>query len=212
MRYTIPVVAALFLGFVAGGCGGEANQVPDVESKRLDVAQETLDDAGLGYEVIGGGDLGVVLRRNWRVCEQRPRSVPARSRSSSTSGARASATSRTISTTTTTTTRTTMTTSDLASRLDDFGRRLAGLEQEFRELRELARAEEFPSTDAPIVTAPVPPPPPPPPPPAPPPKAAAAKPLGPGLERATRSAARLDREVSLDDLLGRRRSLGQAAS
>jgi hypothetical protein len=74
MRYRAPVVAALFLAFGAGGCGGEANNVPDVEGKRLDVAQETLDDAGLGYEVIGGGDLGVVLRRNWRVCEQRPRS------------------------------------------------------------------------------------------------------------------------------------------
>jgi hypothetical protein len=73
MRYTTPVVAALFLAFLAGGCGGEANRVPDVEGERLDVAQELLDDAGLGYEVIGGGALGVVVRRNWQVCEQRPR-------------------------------------------------------------------------------------------------------------------------------------------
>lgn len=73
MRYTTPVVAALFLALLAGGCGGEANRVPDVEGKRLDVAQELLDDAGLGYEVIGGGALGVVMRRNWQVCEQRPR-------------------------------------------------------------------------------------------------------------------------------------------
>jgi hypothetical protein len=73
MRYTRLAVAALFLAFLAGGCGGEANRVPDVEGKRLDVAQERLDDAGLGYEVIGGGDLGVVVRRNWQVCEQRPR-------------------------------------------------------------------------------------------------------------------------------------------
>lgn len=73
MRYTTPVVAALFLAFLAGGCGGEANRVPDVEGERLDVAQELLDDAGLGYEVIGGGALGVIVRRNWQVCEQRPR-------------------------------------------------------------------------------------------------------------------------------------------
>lgn len=73
MRYTTPAVAALFLAFLAGGCGGEANRVPDVEGKRLDLAQESLDDAGLGYEVIGGGALGVVVRKNWQVCEQRPK-------------------------------------------------------------------------------------------------------------------------------------------
>lgn len=44
-----------------------------MEGKRLDLAQKSLDDAGLGYEVIGGGALGVVVRRNWQVCEQRPR-------------------------------------------------------------------------------------------------------------------------------------------
>jgi hypothetical protein len=71
MRYR-PTVVALIFAFLAGGCGGEANRVPDVEGKRLDVAQEVLDDAGLGYEVIGGGALGVVVRRNWQVCEQRP--------------------------------------------------------------------------------------------------------------------------------------------
>ncbi|MGH2931389.1 MAG: hypothetical protein ACRDKK_00885 [Gaiellaceae bacterium] len=73
MRYATTVVAALFLAFLAGSCGGEANRVPQVEGERLDVAQELLDDAGLGYEVIGGGDLGVIVRRNWQVCEQRPR-------------------------------------------------------------------------------------------------------------------------------------------
>ena len=66
------VVAALFLSLLAGGCGGEANRVPQVEGKRLDVAQELLDDAGLGYEVIGGGALGVIVRSNWQVCQQRP--------------------------------------------------------------------------------------------------------------------------------------------
>ena len=43
-----------------------------MEGKRLDVAQERLDDAGVGYEVIGGGALGVIVRSNWEVCEQRP--------------------------------------------------------------------------------------------------------------------------------------------
>jgi hypothetical protein len=72
MRYRPVVVLVLAVGFVAGGCGGEANRVPDVEGERLDVAQERLDDVGLGYEVIGGGALGVVARSNWRVCDQHP--------------------------------------------------------------------------------------------------------------------------------------------
>jgi hypothetical protein len=72
MRYHAWLASLLTAAFVAGGCGGTANRVPDVEGDRLDVAQETLDDAGLGYEVIGGGALGVVVRSNWRVCEQRP--------------------------------------------------------------------------------------------------------------------------------------------
>lgn len=89
-----------------------------------------------------------------------------------------------------------MTASYLASRLDDFARRLAGLEQELRELRQLARTEE-PVTDTPILTAPVPPPPPPSP------KApSAAKPLGPSWDERLRSSSFWDREVSLDDLLG----------
>jgi hypothetical protein len=72
MRYRPATVSALVAAVLAGGCGGEANRVPDVEGDRLDVAQERLDDAGLGYEVIGGGALGVVVRSNWRVCDQYP--------------------------------------------------------------------------------------------------------------------------------------------
>lgn len=76
MRYGL--VASMLLGalLIAGGCGRDANReasrVPQVEGKRLDVAQELLEDAGLGYEVIGGGALGVIVRSNWEVCEQRP--------------------------------------------------------------------------------------------------------------------------------------------
>jgi hypothetical protein len=73
MRYQRPIVVALLLALLAGGCGGEAKRVPDVDGKRLDVAQEILDDAGIGYEVIGGGTLGVLVTSNWEVCEQRPR-------------------------------------------------------------------------------------------------------------------------------------------
>ena len=179
MRYRAPVAAALFLAFIAGGCGGEANPVPDVEGKRLDVAEELLDDAGLGYEVIGGGDLGVIVRRNaGKSASSVPVPASGRSRSTSTSGGRASATSRTISTTTSTTTRTTMTTSDLSSRLDDFARRLAGLEQELRELRELAHAEPSPARQSRRRPRS---PPPPPPPPA---QSASGQAHGPGLERA----------------------------
>ena len=66
--------AAVLLVAVAG-CGGgrEARTVPSVAGERLDVAQEELDDAGVGSEVIGGGAFGVVVRSHWRVCEQHPR-------------------------------------------------------------------------------------------------------------------------------------------
>ena len=73
MRYGLTVSTLLLVVLFAGGCGGEANRIPQVEGKRLDVAQERLDDAGVGYEVIGGGALGVIVRSNWEVCEQRPR-------------------------------------------------------------------------------------------------------------------------------------------
>jgi hypothetical protein len=73
MRYGLTLATVILIALLAGGCGGEANRVPQVEGKRLDVAQELLDDAGVGYEVIGGGALGVLVRSNWRVCEQRPR-------------------------------------------------------------------------------------------------------------------------------------------
>ena len=77
MRYGLVATTLFAAMLIAGGCGGganrEATRVPQVEGKRLDVAQEVLDDAGLGYEVVGGGALGVIVRSNWEVCEQRPR-------------------------------------------------------------------------------------------------------------------------------------------
>jgi hypothetical protein len=76
MRYGLLASVLLLAAVLAGGCGGDANReatrVPQVEGERLDVAQEILDDAGLGYEVIGGGAAGVIVRSNWEVCSQRP--------------------------------------------------------------------------------------------------------------------------------------------
>ena len=68
-----PLLPALALSIVLAGCGGrEAKAVPRVDGERLDVAKQTLDDADLGYEVIGGGAFGVVVESHWRVCEQHP--------------------------------------------------------------------------------------------------------------------------------------------
>jgi beta-lactam-binding protein with PASTA domain len=72
MRYSKVITAALFLA-IAAGCGArETDIVPAVEGQRLDLAQAELDDAGLGYEVTGGGAFGVVVKSHWRVCEQHP--------------------------------------------------------------------------------------------------------------------------------------------
>ena len=58
---------------VLTGCGAdEPRTVPDVAGERLDVAQERLDERGLGYETIGGGALGIVVSSNWTVCKQSP--------------------------------------------------------------------------------------------------------------------------------------------
>jgi beta-lactam-binding protein with PASTA domain len=70
----LQVSCAVVLLFAVAGCGGRAaRNVPDVTGERLDVAQEELDDTGIGSEVIGGGAFGVVVRSHWRVCEQHPR-------------------------------------------------------------------------------------------------------------------------------------------
>ena len=58
---------------VLGGCGdNEPKTVPDVRYERLDVAEERLDRLGLGYEEVGGGAVGIVVRSKWRVCRQEP--------------------------------------------------------------------------------------------------------------------------------------------
>jgi beta-lactam-binding protein with PASTA domain len=57
----------------AAGCGSAPRPVPDVSGERLDVAEETLHDEGLDYDVTGGGAFGVVVRSHWWVCRQDPR-------------------------------------------------------------------------------------------------------------------------------------------
>ncbi|HET7855860.1 MAG TPA: DUF2339 domain-containing protein [Gaiellaceae bacterium] len=103
---------------------------------------------------------------------------------------------------------------DLTARLDDFARRLAGLEDELRELRRLA-ATQAPAEPQVAVTPAVPPPPPPPPPRPPAPVAARPvqapppKPLAPPVPpkapaaKQPPSGPRLwDREITFEDLFG----------
>jgi beta-lactam-binding protein with PASTA domain len=70
-RGVLPTALALLL---LAGCGGEGESraAPDVRGARLDVAEQRLEDAGLAYERIGGGAFGIVVRANWRVCDQEP--------------------------------------------------------------------------------------------------------------------------------------------
>ena len=73
MRYAT-ILSVIALSVALAGCGGrESRAVPQVSGDRLDVVEETLDDAGLGYEVIGGGAFGVVVDSHWQVCEQHPK-------------------------------------------------------------------------------------------------------------------------------------------
>ena len=43
-------------------------KVPNVVGMRLDVAEDTLDRAGVTYHEIGGGTFGIIARDNWGVC------------------------------------------------------------------------------------------------------------------------------------------------
>jgi beta-lactam-binding protein with PASTA domain len=68
---TVLLVAVIFL---FAGCGEAVKQkrVPDVRGQRLDLAEDRLDAHGLGWEEIGGGTLGIVIRSHWWVCDQEP--------------------------------------------------------------------------------------------------------------------------------------------
>jgi hypothetical protein len=70
MRKILLLAATVFLA----GCGAmaEPQRVPDVRGQRLDLAEDRLLLRGLDWEEIGGGNLGIVIRSHWWVCEQRP--------------------------------------------------------------------------------------------------------------------------------------------
>ena len=54
--------------------------MPDVTLQPLNAAEDTLDAKGLGYQAVGGGLFGIVVRSHWMVCRQSPRpGLPARS-------------------------------------------------------------------------------------------------------------------------------------
>ena len=56
------------------GCGtARPVAVPNVTGERLDVAESSLDAAGVDHRAVGGGAFGVVLRSRWQVCAQDPR-------------------------------------------------------------------------------------------------------------------------------------------
>lgn len=65
------LLAGLLL--VAAGCGRQEHRAPDVTGLRLDLAQDRLEAVGLGYDTVGGGTFGVVIRSHWFVCEQEPK-------------------------------------------------------------------------------------------------------------------------------------------
>src|SRR5919199_5925863 len=70
MRYVLLLAVAV----AAAGCGGarEAHVVPDVRGQRLDRAERLLGDQKLDWTERGADGLGVLVRSNWTVCEQRP--------------------------------------------------------------------------------------------------------------------------------------------
>jgi hypothetical protein len=68
---------ALLIALVAlaAGCGAtsEPKRVPNVRYERLDLAEARLDARGIGWEEVGGGTFGVIVRSNWYVREQIPK-------------------------------------------------------------------------------------------------------------------------------------------
>jgi hypothetical protein len=70
MRKALTIALVMLLA----GCGGTAQpkRVPNVRGERLDLAEARLDARGLGWEEVGGGTFGVVVRSHWYVREQIP--------------------------------------------------------------------------------------------------------------------------------------------
>jgi hypothetical protein len=72
MRVKSGLISAASVLALAGCGSNEPKVVPDVRHERLDVAEERLDGLGLGYEEVGGGAFGIVVRSEWEVCRQEP--------------------------------------------------------------------------------------------------------------------------------------------
>ena len=54
------------------GGGGSSDSLPELAGARLDIAEDTLEDLGIAFEIIGGGTFGVLDHTAWEVCETRP--------------------------------------------------------------------------------------------------------------------------------------------
>jgi hypothetical protein len=75
MRKILTALAAVTLIGVTACGNHEDADMPDVESRRLDIALSDIDRAGYSkddVEVVGGGMFGVVDQSNWQVCQQEP--------------------------------------------------------------------------------------------------------------------------------------------
>ena len=70
MRYALALVPLLFL--VGCGGGGEQRVVPDVRGQRLDRAERVLAEQKLDWREEGASGVEVLVRSNWKVCDQAP--------------------------------------------------------------------------------------------------------------------------------------------
>jgi beta-lactam-binding protein with PASTA domain len=73
MRYVAASIGLAATLLLTACGGGQPMRVPDVRGERLDLAEHHLQDAGLDFDEVGGGALGVVVRSNWTVCDQEPK-------------------------------------------------------------------------------------------------------------------------------------------
>jgi beta-lactam-binding protein with PASTA domain len=74
MRFLTALAITLATGTLTA-CGDDQPTVmPDVASRRLDIALSDIERAGFEdeVEVLGGGTFGVVDESNWMVCDQEP--------------------------------------------------------------------------------------------------------------------------------------------
>lgn len=56
------VGSALMLAACSGG--GSSTVRGDLVGQRLDVAEHELDRGGIGYDAVGGGSLGIIVKSN----------------------------------------------------------------------------------------------------------------------------------------------------